>query len=74
MMHVIIWEREKMPVYSKRQAQIKAQVRALLFNEAPIEVPTKYFDYSNVFSIEYVAELSENTGMNEHAIELEEDK
>ena len=61
-------------MYSKRQAQIKAQVGALLFNETPTEVPIEYFDYNNVFSAEYTAELPENTGMNEYAIKLEEGK
>ena len=59
-----------MPVHSKRQAQ----VGALLFNKAAIEVPAEYSDYSNVFLAEYAVELPENTGMNEHAIKLEEDK
>ena len=73
-MHVIIWEQKEMLMYSKRQAQIKAQVEALLFNKALIEVLVKYSNYSNVFSAKYVAELPENTGMNEHAIKLEENK
>ena len=34
----------------------------------------EYSDYSDVFLTENAAELSENTGMNEHAIELEEGK
>ena len=67
---VAIQEQEKMPVHSKRQAQ----VGALLFDEAPTEVPAEYSDYSDVFSAENAAELPENTGMNEHAIELEEGK
>ena len=56
-----------MPVHSKKQAQ----VGALLFDEAPTKVPAEYSDYSDVFSAENAAELPENTGMNEHAIELE---
>ena len=68
--HMAIWEREKMPVHSKKQAQ----VGALLFDKAPTKVPVEYSDYSNVFSAENAAELPENTGMNEHAIELEEGK
>ena len=31
----------------------------------------EYSDYSNVFLAENAAELSENTGINEHAIKLE---
>ena len=69
-MHVAFRERERMPVHSERQAQ----VRALLFNKALIEVPAEYSDYSDVFSAEHAAELPENTGMNKHAIELEEGK
>ena len=34
----------------------------------------EYSDYSNVFLAENAAELLENIGMNEHAIELEEGK
>ena len=34
----------------------------------------EYSNYSNVFLAENAAELLENTGMNEHAIKLEEDK
>ena len=48
MMHMAIWEWEKMPVHSKRQAQ----VGALLFNKAPTEVPAEYSNYNNVFSVE----------------------
>ena len=74
MIYVAIREREEMPMHSKKQAQIKVQVGALLFNKASIEVPAEYSDYSNVFSAEYAVELPENTGINEHAIKLEEDK
>ena len=72
--HVAIREREKMPMYSKRQAQIKAQVGALLFNKAPTKVSTEYSNYSNLFSAEYVAGLQENTRINKHVIKLEEGK
>ena len=34
----------------------------------------EYSDYSNVFSVENAAELPKNTRINEHAMELEEDK
>ena len=68
--YVAIREREEMPVHSKGQAQ----VGALLFNKALTEVPAKYSDYNNIFSAENAAELLENTGINEHAIKLEEGK
>ena len=76
--HVAIREREKMVVNPGRKAQIKAQsgarVKALLFDKAPTEVPAEYSNYSNVFLAENAAELPENTGINEHAIKLEESK
>ena len=76
--HMAIWEREEMVVNPSRKAQIETkngvQVGALLFDKAPTEVPAKYSDYSDVFSAENAAELPENTEINEHAIELEEDK
>ena len=59
-----------MPVHSKKQVL----VGALLFNEAPTEVPEKYSNYNDIFSVEYTAKLPENTGMNEHAIKLEKGK
>ena len=73
-----IQEREKIVVNPGKKAQIKAQskaqVGALLFNEAFTEIPAEYSDYSNVFLAENVVKLLENTEMNEHAIELEKDK
>ena len=65
-----------MAMNSDRKAQIEAQggaqVGALLFDEAPTKVPAEYSNYSNVFLAENAAELPENTGMNKHAIKLEE--
>ena len=70
MMHMAIREQEEMPVYSKKQAQ----VGAFLFDKAPIKVLAEYSDYSDVFLVNNTVELPENTGMNKHAIELEEGK
>ena len=68
--YVAIWEQKEMPLHSKKQFQ----VRTLLFNKAFTKIPAEYSDYSNVFSAENAAELPENTGINEHAIELEKGK
>ena len=68
--HMAIRKQEKMPVHSKKQAQ----VGALLFDKTLTEVLAEYSDYSDVFSAENTVELSENIGINEHAIELEKDK
>ena len=68
--HVAIWEQEEMLVHAERQAQ----VRALIFNQAPIEVPLEYSDYKDIFSAENAAEFPKNTEINEHAIKLEEGK
>ena len=72
--HVAIWEREEMVVDSSRKAQIKTQsgalVRAPLFDKALTKVPVEYYDYSDVFLVENVAEILENTEMNEHTIKL----
>ena len=57
-----------MLIHFKKQAQIKAQVKALLFDKALTKVPAKYFDYSNVFSAENVAKLQENTRINKYTI------
>ena len=73
-------------MYSERQAEIeatahiniqvqsRAKVEVLIFDKAPTEIPAEYSDYNNVFSAENVVKLPENTGMNKHAIELEESK
>ena len=59
-----------MPVHSKKQAQIEA----LVFNKAFIEVLAKYSNYSNVFLAKNAVELLENTRMNKHTIELKKSK
>ena len=64
MVHIAIREQEKMPMHSKRQAQ----VGALLFDKTSTEVLAEYSNYSNVFLAENAAELPENTGLNENAI------
>ena len=63
-----------MPIHSEKQVQIKAQVKALLFNKALIEVPVEYSNYSNIFLAEYATELPVNIGINEHTIKLKKDK
>ena len=63
-----------MPMYSKKKVQIKVQVKAILFNKAFTKVPVEYSNYSNVFLVEYTAELLENTKINKHAIKLEKSK
>ena len=61
-----------------RKAQIKAQsgaqAEALIFDKASTEVPMEYSNYGNIFLVKNAAELPENTGINKHAIKLEEDK
>ena len=63
---------------SGKKAQIKAQVRVQLFDEAPIKVLTEYSNYSNIFSAEnaaeFIAELPKNFGINRHIIELKKGK
>ena len=48
-----------------------AQIAALKQDEAPIKVPPKYADYTDVFSLDLAMELPENTSINKHTIELE---
>ena len=66
--------RAKIEAKSRAQIQDVAQVGALLFDKASTEVLEEYSNYSNIFSAENTTELPDNTGMHEHAIELEEDK
>ena len=48
----------------------RAQIAALVANEAPTSIPTKYSDFVDVFSPELALELPKHTGINDHAIEL----
>ena len=52
----------------------QAQVRALLFDKAFFEIPAKYSNNSDIFSAENAIELTKNTGINKHAIELKKGK
>ena len=78
--HMIIKKPEKIPVNFEKQAQIKVeawkktQVRALLFDKALIKGLKEYSNYSNVFLVENVVELLENSGINEHIIKLKKGK
>ena len=76
--HVAIRKQEEMAMDLDRKAKIDAQSRAhvgaLIFDEAPTKVSAEYSDYNNVFSAENAVELTENIGINEHAIKLKEGK
>lgn len=65
-----------MPIYLSKAFQIQDDPTwaTLLWDKAPSEVPTKYFDYADVFSIDLAMELLENTSINEYIIELIEGK
>ncbi len=51
----------------------KAQIAHLEVDESPTEVPSEYTDFADVFLPKLAAELSEHTGINDHAIELVDD-
>ena len=63
-----------MPVHSKRKAQIKAQIGALVFEKAFTKILAEYSNYNNVFSLKNAIKHLVHTGINKHAIKLEEDK
>ena len=52
----------------------KAQILALIQDEALTKVSSKYEDYADVFSFDLAMELPENTGINKHAIEVQDNK
>ena len=52
----------------------KAQIASLNLEEVPDTVPAAYSDYADVYSKDSAAELPEHTGINNHAIDLEEGK
>ncbi len=65
-----------MPIHLFRAPQVldNPTLAAIQWDKTPTKILAKYFDYTDVFSSDLVIELLENTGMNEHAIELIEGK
>ena len=51
-----------------------AQIAALKQDKAPTKVLSEYVDYADVFSFNLTMELPKNTGINKHAIELQNGK
>ena len=82
-MQMTIKKQEEITIYLNKKAQIRAQtqvyiqskakIRALLFNKALTFVLAKYFNYSNIFSIENIAKFLKHT-RNNHVIKLKEGK
>ena len=69
MMHVAaLAEPTTIPIYPSHQAQVVA----LMSKET--RIPAEYSDFSNVFSSDSAAELPEHTGINDHSIDLLDDK
>ena len=50
------------------------QITSLKQNDASTKVPSKYADYADIFSFDLVMELRKNTGINKHAIKLQDGK
>ena len=57
-----------MPIYSSCQAQVA------VLTSGETGIPAEYSDFSNVFSSDSAAELPEHTGINDHPINLLDDK
>ena len=49
-------------MHLEKQAQIKVQVRALIFNKTLITFLMEYFNYSNIFLVQNIAEYLKYTG------------
>ncbi len=52
----------------------RTQIAHLKADEALIEVPSEYANFADVFLPKLAAELPEHTGINDHAIELVDDR
>ncbi len=52
----------------------RAQIAHLKADEAPTEVLSEYADFTDVFSTKLAAELLEHIEINDHAIELVDDR
>lgn len=67
--HVVALEAEVL-IYLSQAAEIATPMQ----DKAPTKILVKYIEYVDVFSFDLVLELSKNTGINEHVIELVEGK
>ena len=54
--------------------RLKLKFRSLLFDKISTTVLAKYFNYSNVFSIENIIKLPKHSKIIDYAIELKKDK
>ncbi len=52
----------------------KAQIAHLKADEVPTKIPSKYADFADIFSLKLAAKLPEHTGINNHAIEVVDDR
>ncbi len=52
----------------------RAQIVHLKEDKAPTEIPSEYADFADVFWPKLAVELPEHTGINDHAIELVDDR
>lgn len=62
--HVAVFE-----IPATIQLSWAAQIAALQWDKARIDISAEYANYANVFSFDLVIELTENTGINKQAIE-----
>ncbi len=52
----------------------RAQIAHLKADEAPTKVPSEYADFADIFSPKLAVELPKHTEINDHAIELVDDR
>lgn len=62
--HIAIQEQEEILVHLDK----KAQIRALIFDEALTVILTKFSDYNYIFLMENAVELVEYSKINDHTI------
>ncbi len=59
---------------NEMQPSKKAQIAHLKADKAFSEVPSKYTDFADVFSLKLAVELLEHIGINDYTIELVDDQ
>ena len=73
-MHIATLEASPRSVRIRIYPLWAAQITALKPDKASTKVSLEYADYTNVFFFDLAMKLPENTDINEHAIELQNDK
>ena len=72
--HITSFSSDTLPSFSLLELNVhpsrKSQISDLIIEEAPIKIPAKYSNFTDIFSLDLASELLKHTKINDHTIEL----